>query len=207
VPLAPALCAVLGELPLFVAGSTHEGEEAAALEALAAAERAGYEATLALAPRHPERFERAAELVEKGGRRLRRRSALGGAKLAAGEVLLLDTLGELASLYAHARLAFVGGTLVPVGGHNLLEPARVGRPAVWGPHVANARESAALLLAAGAGEAVADAAALGRALVAALADPATASARGEAGRSALAAHLGATARSVALIERVLGVAP
>jgi 3-deoxy-D-manno-octulosonic-acid transferase len=206
-PLAPALCAVLGELPLFVAGSTHEGEEAAALEALAAAERAGYEATLALAPRHPERFERAAELVEKSGRRLRRRSALGGAKLAAREVLLLDTLGELASLYAHARLAFVGGTLVPVGGHNLLEPARVARPAVWGPHVANARESAALLLAAGAGETVADAAALGRAFVAALADPAAASARGEAGSSALAAHLGATARSVALIERVLGAAP
>jgi len=100
----------------------------------------------------------------------------------------------------------VGGSLAAVGGHNLLEPARVGRPAVWGPHVASARESAALLTAAGAGEPVADAAALGRALCAALADPEAAAVRGEAGRRALAAHEGATARSVALIERALGAA-
>jgi 3-deoxy-D-manno-octulosonic-acid transferase len=206
-PLAPAFAAVLGDVPLFVAGSTHEGEEAAALEALAAAERAGHGAALAIAPRHPERFARVADQIAKSGRRLRRRSALGETKLAPGDVLLLDTLGELASLYAHARLAFVGGSLAPVGGHNLLEPARVGRPALWGPHVANARESAALLLAAGAGEQLADAAALGRALVAALADPAAASARGAAGSKALAAHLGATERSVALIERVLGARP
>jgi 3-deoxy-D-manno-octulosonic-acid transferase len=206
-PLAPAFAAVLGDVPLFVAGSTHEGEEAAALEALAAAERAGHGAALSIAPRHPERFARVADQIAKSGRRLRRRSALGETKLAPGDVLLLDTLGELASLYAHARLAFVGGSLAPVGGHNLLEPARVGRPALWGPHVANARESAALLLAAGAGEQLADAAALGRALVAALADPAAASARGAAGSKALAAHLGATERSVALIERVLGARP
>jgi 3-deoxy-D-manno-octulosonic-acid transferase len=205
-PLSPALAAVLGELPLFVAGSTHEGEEAAALEALAAAERAGHAVALAIAPRHPERFERAADQVAKSGRRLHRRSTLGATPLAAGEVLLLDTLGELAGLYAHARIAFVGGTLAAVGGHNVLEPARVGRPAVWGPHVANACESAALLLAAGAGEQVPDVAALGRALCAALADPRAASARGEAGRRALAAHLGATERSAALIERVLGAA-
>lgn len=205
-PLAPALAAALGDAPLFVAGSTHEGEEAAALDALAAAERAGQHAALVLAPRHPERFARAAEHVAKSGRRLLRRSALGGDRLAAGEVLLLDTLGELASLYARARLAFVGGTLVPVGGHNLLEPARAGSPAAWGPHRANVKESAALLLAAGAGEEVADGRALGRALAAALADPAAAAARGAAGRRALAAHQGAVERSVGLIERVLGVA-
>ena len=206
-PLAPAFRAVLGDVPLFVAGSTHEGEEDAALDALAAAERAGFAAALALAPRHPDRFARAAERALRTGRRLRRRSALGDGRLAAGEVLLLDTLGELPALYAHARLALVGGSLAAVGGHNLLEPARVGRPAVWGPHVASARESAALLAAAGAGEEVADAAALGRALCAALADPEAAARRGEAGRGALAAHEGATARSVALIERALGAAP
>jgi 3-deoxy-D-manno-octulosonic-acid transferase len=206
-PLAPDLAAALGDAPLFVAGSTHEGEEAAALDALAAAERAGRRAALALAPRHPERYARAVEHVAKSGRRLVRRSALGGERLAVGEVLLLDTLGELASLYARARLAFVGGTLVPVGGHNLLEPARAGAPAVWGPHLANVKESAVLLLAAGAGEEVADAVGLGRALSAALADPAAAAARGAAGRRALAAHQGAVARSVALIERVLGMQP
>ena len=203
-PLAAAFASVLGRVPLFVAGSTHEGEEDAALEALAVAERAGHAAALVLAPRHPERFARAAEAVAKTGRRLRRRSALGHEPLAAGEVLLVDGLGELAALYAPARLAFVGGTLAPVGGHNLLEPARVGRPAVFGPHLANVRDNAALLASAGAGEEVADAAALGRALCAALADPAGADARGEAGRRALAAHEGATRRSVELIERVLG---
>jgi 3-deoxy-D-manno-octulosonic-acid transferase len=119
-------------------------------------------------------------------------------------VLLLDTLGELASLYAHARVAFVGGTLAPVGGHNVLEPALAGCPVLFGPHVENARESAALLLAAGAARQVPDAAALAAALVAALATPAETSLLGARGRAALATHRGATERSVALIERVLG---
>lgn len=210
-PLPESVRDVLGEVPLFVAGSTHEGEEPAALAALAAAERAGHAPALVLAPRHPERFDAAAGAVAAAGRRLRRRSALGadplapGASdpLAPGDVLLLDTLGELAAFYAHARLAFVGGSLVPVGGHNLLEPARVGRPAVWGPHVGNAREMEALLSAAGAGERVEDAAALGRALVAALADPEAANARGALGRAALDQHRHALDRSVALVERVL----
>jgi 3-deoxy-D-manno-octulosonic-acid transferase len=205
-PLAPELSAALADVPLFVAGSTHEGEEAAALEALAGAERAGQRVALVLAPRHPERFARAAEHVAASGRRLHRRSALGGERLAAGDVLLLDTLGELASLYARARLAFVGGTLARVGGHNPLEPARVGCPVVFGPHRENVRESAALLVGAGAAEQVADAFALGRVLAAALADPAEAARRGEAGRRALALHQGAVERSVALIEGVLGAA-
>jgi 3-deoxy-D-manno-octulosonic-acid transferase len=204
-PGAPAsdLAALLGDVPLVVAGSTHEGEEAAALAALAAAEQAGLPAALVLAPRHPERFERAAEIVLQAGRRLRRRSAPGAGALAAGEVLLLDTLGELASLYARARVAFVGGTLAPVGGHNLLEPARAGCPVLFGPHVANTGESAALLLEAGAADRVADAVALARAVVEALAQPAEAKARGARGAAALAAHRGAAARCVELIERVL----
>jgi 3-deoxy-D-manno-octulosonic-acid transferase len=204
-PGAPpaALAALLADVPFVVAGSTHEGEEAAALAALEAAERAGPGAALVLAPRHPERFERAAEIVRASGRRLRRRSAAGAGSLAAGEVLLLDTLGELATLYAGARVAFVGGTLAPVGGHNLLEPALAGCPVLFGPHVERARESAALLLAAGAAEQVADADALARAVVAALADPGAARARGARARAALAAHRGASERAVALIERVL----
>jgi 3-deoxy-D-manno-octulosonic-acid transferase len=135
---------------------------------------------------------------------LRRRSVPTSGALAAGEVLLLDTLGELASLYAHARVAFVGGTLAKVGGHNLLEPARVGCPVLFGPHVESTRESAALLLAADAARQVPDAAALAAALVEMLAAPALAALLGARGRAALAAHRGATERSVALIERVLG---
>jgi 3-deoxy-D-manno-octulosonic-acid transferase len=202
-PLPEAVRAALGDVPLLVAGSTHEGEEQAALEALTAAERAGHAAALLLAPRHPERFDAVAQIVARTGRRLRRRSALGSESIAAGEVLLLDSIGELASCYAHARLAFVGGSLAPVGGHNLLEPARVGRPAVWGPHVANAAEMEAMLLAVSAGQRVGDAAALGRALVDALVDPAAATARGAAGQAALAQHRDAVGRSVALVERAL----
>ena len=201
---APALAALLGDVPHVVAGSTHEGEEAAALGALGAAERAGLGAALVIAPRHPERFARAAEIVAQAGRPLRRRSTPGSGALAAGEVLLLDTLGELASLYAGARIAFVGGTLVPVGGHNVLEPARAGCPVLFGPHVESTRDSAALLLAAGAAQSVPDARALAAAVVEALAQPAEAKARGARGAAALAAHRGASARSVELIERVLG---
>ena len=200
---APELAALLAGVPLVVAASTHEGEEAAALAALAAAERAGLEAALLLAPRHPERFERVAELVAGTGRRLRRRTAPGAGALAAGEVLLLDTLGELPSLFGVARVAFVGGTLVPVGGHNVLEPALAGCPVLFGPELANVRESAALLRDADAAQLVADAPALAAAVVAALREPALAAARGARGRDALAAHRGATERSVALIERVL----
>jgi 3-deoxy-D-manno-octulosonic-acid transferase len=203
VPPAPELAALLGELPLVVAGSTHEGEEAAALSALAAAERAGRSAALALAPRHPERFERVAELVRESGRRLRRRSAPGPGPLVAGEVLLLDTLGELASLYPRAALAFVGGTLVPIGGHNLVEPALAGCPILIGPHVTNIRDTAALLLEADSARTVHDADALAAAVVETLAQPAAARARAARAGEVLAPHRGATSRCVALIERVL----
>jgi len=206
-PAAPDLEATLGTTPLVVAGSTHEGEEAAALAALDALERAGLVAALVIAPRHPERFERAAQIIQGAGRSLHRRSVPTRRVLAAGEVLLLDTLGELASLYAHARVAFVGGTLVPIGGHNVLEPALAGCPVLFGPHVESSRESAALLLAADAAQQVPDAAALATALVEMLATPARAALLGARGRAAVAAHRGATERSVALIERVLGAAP
>jgi 3-deoxy-D-manno-octulosonic-acid transferase len=201
---APALAALLGAVPIFVAGSTHEGEEAVALSAFAAAVRAGTEAALVLAPRHPERFERVAALVAERGLPLRRRSAPGEGPLRPGEVLLLDTLGELASLYPRAAVAFVGGTLAPIGGHSVVEPALAGCPVLLGPHLANTRDSAALLIEAGAATPVSDAEALAAAVAAALAEPAEARARGARGSAALAAHRGATARCVALIERVLG---
>jgi 3-deoxy-D-manno-octulosonic-acid transferase len=122
---------------------------------------------------------------------------------AAGDVLLLDTLGELPSLFAGARFAFVGGTLAPVGGHNVLEPAYAGRGVLFGPHVEKVREAAALLLACGGAHEVAEAAALATAVVEWLAHPEQAAACGAAAQRELARHRGATERSVALIERVL----
>jgi 3-deoxy-D-manno-octulosonic-acid transferase len=203
-PLPAALAAVLGKVPLLVAGSTHEGEEQAALEALAAARAAGCAAALALAPRHPERFEDVARLVGGRGLPLRRRSRLEERALEAGEVLLLDVIGELAALYAAAAVAFVGGSLVPRGGHNLVEPALARRAPLFGPHTENGREVAELLLAAGGARRVADSRELAEAALELLRDPAAAALRGERAAAALAPHRGATERSLALLERVRG---
>jgi len=200
--LAPDLAARLGDVPLLVAGSTHAGEEQAALAALAAAEAAGLRAALVLAPR---RSERAGEVLTLArGRRVRLRSAGEGAALRAGEVLVLDTLGELPALWPRASVAFVGGTLVRgVGGHNLIEPAQHARLVLHGPHCENARDAEELLRASGGGERVVDAADLARAVVGALRDPARTAALGAAGRAALEGHRGALARTIARIDALL----
>lgn len=204
-PLSAELAGALANAPpLIIAGSTHEGEEQAALDALAAARRAGLPAALVIAPRHLRRAGRVAAQVRAAGLRLHRRSALGGARLGEGEVLLLDTLGELAALWPWAAVAFVGGSLAPIGGHNLLEPLQCGRAVLFGPHADNAREAADCALSAGAGLRVRDAAELARRVCEALSQPAAWRARGEAGRRALAAHRGATARSLALLDRARG---
>jgi len=197
--LAPDLKSLLGRAPLIVAGSTHEGEEGALLEVLAGVEQVGLRASLVLAPRHPERFGAAEALARRAGRVVRRRSRLEQRPLAEGEVLLLDSMGELAGLYARAAVAFVGGSLVPVGGHNLLEPILEGQPVLFGPHTENAREAADLALRTGAGRRVADTADLVRTAIEALRDPTSWSARAEAGRQALEPHRGTAERSAKLI--------
>lgn len=197
--LAEDLKSRLGQVPLIVAGSTHEGEEGELLEALAGVEEAGLRASLVLAPRHPERFRAAEALARSAGRTVRRRSRLGLRPLAEGEVLLLDSMGELPGLYARAAVAFVGGSLVPVGGHNLLEPILEGQPVLFGPHTENAREAADLALRTGAGRRVADGADLARTAIEALRDPASWRAQAEAGRQALEHHRGTAERSAKLI--------
>jgi 3-deoxy-D-manno-octulosonic-acid transferase len=206
-PVPPDLDRVLAGAPLVVAGSTHPGEEAAVLAALAEAERAGLAAALVVAPRQRERAAEVAALVRRAGRRLRLRSSPGAEPLGPGEVLLLDTLGELPALWRRAEVAFVGGTLVGVGGHNVLEPVSAGRPVLFGPHTANVRHAVELVAAVGAGLPVADAASLGPALCALLRDPAGARERGERGRRALLAHRGSAARSAALVESLLAREP
>ncbi len=203
-PRAAELDALLGDVPYVVAASTHEGEEEAALAALSHAEAAGACAALVLAPRHARRFDAVAALASAAGRPVRRRSAPAGGPLRAGEVLLLDSVGELASLFSSARLAFVGGSLVERGGHNVIEPVQAGCPALLGPHVSNLLHALDLLEPVGAVRRVARGAELGPAFLEALADPAASRARGEAGRVALAPARGATARSVALISEVVG---
>jgi 3-deoxy-D-manno-octulosonic-acid transferase len=132
-------------LRLIVAGSTLEGEEAALLEAWPRLLQADPQLAMVLAPRHPERFAAVAALLEKSGAAWVRRSDWRSVPedslkpLNPGQIVLLDTIGELASVYSLASVAFVGGSLVPAGGHNPLEPAQFGVPIVIGPHFANFR--------------------------------------------------------------------
>jgi 3-deoxy-D-manno-octulosonic-acid transferase len=166
--------------PVWIAGSTHEGEEEAALEAHAIARAKHPGALLLLVPRHPQRFDAVRSLLTKKGTRFARRSA-GDVPGAAEEVFLVDTLGELQLFYAASDVAFVGGSLVPVGGHSLLEPALLGLPILSGPYTHNARDVADVLEASGALTIVADARDLGGRLVEAFDDPARARASGERG--------------------------
>jgi len=127
----------------LVAGSTLEGEEAVLLEAWPELIRSNPELVMVIAPRHPERFNLVAERIERSGFKWVRRSAWNGKAAAereavrGGEIVLLDTIGELASMYSIASVAFIGGSLAPSGGHNPLEPAQFGVPIIMGPSYEN----------------------------------------------------------------------
>ncbi|MGE3259974.1 MAG: 3-deoxy-D-manno-octulosonic acid transferase [Geobacter sp.] len=150
---------------VFTAASTHSGEEQAVLSAWRELAEQYPDARLVLVPRHPERSAEVARLVEQSGFKARRRTELAVDRLlAADELLLVDTVGELTNIYRLSDVVFVGGSLVPSGGHNLLEPAACGVPSLFGPHMNNFKEVAALTLQYGAGVQVADAAELQGAL-------------------------------------------
>lgn len=126
--------------PAMVFGSTAEGEEEIVLDAFQQVLKRFATSTMVLAPRHPERFDKVANLIAARGIPFVRRSAWPSPATLSGCVFLLDSVGELASVYAIADVAFVGGSLVPVGGHNILEPAQYGAALVVGPHTFNFRE-------------------------------------------------------------------
>jgi 3-deoxy-D-manno-octulosonic-acid transferase len=183
----------------WIAGSTHAGEEE---QVLAAHETLPQGALLLLVPRHPDRFDAVAELLARRGLNFTRRSS-GIAPDRATQVLLVDTVGELAALYAAADVAFVGGSLVPIGGHNLLEPAALGSPVLTGPSYSNAKDIARLLLAHGAALQVNDARELAAAVARLLADPLERRRMGDIGRRIVESNRGSVARLVALIEPLL----
>jgi 3-deoxy-D-manno-octulosonic-acid transferase len=187
--------------PVWVAGSTHAGEEAPVLAAHREARARWPELALVLAPRHPERASEVAAVAARDGSPVVRRTALPAA--GPHPLVVLDTVGELASLYAAADVVFVGGSLAPVGGHNVLEPARAGKPVLFGPHTTNFRAAAALLLEAGAARMVGDGAALAVELTRLLGDARLRASMGQAGREAVAARSGAVAATLELVERLL----
>ncbi len=187
---------------VWVAGSTHGGgEEEAVLEAHRYADAARSGALLVLAPRHPNRFDEVAGWLERQGVAFIRRSRSATDTAREGsDVLLLDTLGELLDFYAAADVAFVGGSLVPIGGHNLLEPASLGLPVLTGPHNSNGEDVARLLLDCGAAEMVRSGAELGSRVAALLADQALRREMGERGRAAVDRNRGALAKLLTLID-------
>jgi 3-deoxy-D-manno-octulosonic-acid transferase len=128
---------------VLVAGSTHRGEEEILLNAFISLKQRFPDLVMVLAPRHPQRFVEVEKLIEKSSLRYVRRSRLNGRLGQAPDVLLLDTIGELADFYRVADLAFVGGSLVDAGGHNLMEPAWHRKPVLFGPWVGGYAEIAA----------------------------------------------------------------
>ncbi len=189
---------------LWVAGSTHGGgEEQTLLEAQRRVRALHPEALLVLAPRHPQRFAEVAALLHQGGVSFVRRAQGAAAAAHTCEVLLLDSLGELLDFYAAADVAFVGGSLVPIGGHNLLEPAALGVPILTGPHNSNGEEIARLLIASGAAEVVRDAATLGARIGTLLANPEARVRIGAQGRASVDSNRGALGKLLGLIEPLL----
>lgn len=193
---------------LFVAGSTHPGEEEQLIACYQTLLQRFPALVLLVAPRHIERAPQVETMIRGKGLEVVRRSRLGAdppipANATGPRVILLDTRGELATVYRFAALAFVGGTLIPVGGHNLLEPAVWGKPVWFGPHTDHCQEVADLLIQAGGGRQVRDGEQLAAELAAHLDDRPSLARMGEAAQRAVLANRGALDRSLELIASVL----
>ena len=190
------------ERPAWIAASTHEGEEQAVIEAHSRLMRRFPDALMLVAPRHPERFKLMAQLCRSYGFVTATRSEDG---LAAPDTqcFVIDTLGELVPFLGAADVAFVAGSLDPIGGHNVLEPAALGVPVVVGPNTFNFAEVTDLLIERGAALRVQDAEGLAAALQKMLGDPALRARMGEAARSLVEAERGAVDRTLTIIERVV----
>lgn len=188
--------------PVWIAGSTHEREEDIVLDAHERLRAARNDALLLLVPRHPNRFDEVKAWLRARNVRFVARSTR-EAVAADTSVLLVDTLGELLSFYSAANVAFVGGSLVPVGGHNLLEPAVLNRPVIVGPHTFNAADIAQMFLASGAAVQVESATELGAAVLDLLTNAARRDQMIARAHAILQANRGALARLLTLIETLL----
>jgi len=190
---------------VIVAGSTHHGEDEPVVAVCRALLDSGSDLILVLVPRHPERSNEAALLLRKEGFdvTLRSRMEERSVPFTAGEALVVDRVGELMNFYTLADLVFVGGSLAPTGGHNLLEPASVGVPSLFGPNMTNFREITAMVLDAEAGIQVADGAELLTACAALLADDNRRSRLGRNGLDLMARLGGSTELHMAVINRIV----
>lgn len=210
----PAAPPVVGELrnsiashgggPVLICGSTVEGEEPILLKAFENVLVQHPRAVMILAPRHPERFAAVASLLEKMAIRFWRRTVWKGEPLSGG-VLLLDTIGELSALYALADVAFVGGSLVPRGGHNIIEPAKYGVATVVGTHTDNFRDIVSLFQRRDAVR-IADESQLPLVFMELLNSDAQRKALGQRAADTMRSQLGATGRTLTELRKLLGQA-
>ncbi|MGH8055715.1 MAG: 3-deoxy-D-manno-octulosonic acid transferase, partial [Candidatus Entotheonellia bacterium] len=194
----------IGDAPVFLAGSTHRGEEEIVLEAYLQARAQVPALRLLLAPRHLERLDEIEALLQGHRLTVHRRSQ--GRLPSHGTdvpVLLLDTIGELARLYAVGTVVFVGGSFVPIGGHNVLEPAAHRKAILFGPHMHNFHQIAAALLEADGALQVQQPEAMGERVSALLQHPERRQALGDAAYCVLHQNQGAIPRNVHLIEQLL----
>ncbi len=197
-----------GRVPVLIAASTMAGEEPIVLEAWSRVRPHYPGALLILAPRHPARFDEVARILTAGGHSFVRRTRLASpdaadlSRLAVSEVLLLDSIGELAGVLELADVVFMGGSLVPTGGHNILEAAYWSKPVLFGPHMQNFRDIARLFLDAQACLQVRDGNELADSVLRLFADRTAARELGERGKQVLAQHQGATGRVLEQIQRL-----
>jgi len=198
--LGAALKARIGERPVLLAASTREGEEALILDA---AHHLPPEVLLVVVPRHPERFDEVASALTARGLAFQRRSHEGPIDVRT-RVLLGDSMGEMFAYYAAADMAFIGGSLAPLGGQNLIEACAVGTPVLVGPHTFNFEEAAREAIQAGAAERVATAQALIQRATELLSSPHALARMSEAGRHFADTHRGATGR---LLDEIRQAAP
>jgi 3-deoxy-D-manno-octulosonic-acid transferase len=194
--------AIAHDSAVIVCGSTAEGEEELVLQAFKLVQRQFPSAVMILAPRHPERFDKVAGLLSSSGIAFVRRSSWAAACPISGGIFLLDSVGELASVYALADIAFVGGSLVPGGGHNILEPAQYGVAIVVGPHTFNFREIVSIFQ---SGDAlrVAEADSFGPILVRLLSDLEQRRLVGRHARDLFTTYAGATQRTLQALRPLL----
>lgn len=190
---------------VLLAGSTHEGEDPIILKVFKSLLETHPDSLLILVPRHPERFARSAALVRSAGLELARRSE-GLSCSPATQCFLIDTMGELMLFYAACDIAFVGGSIDPVGGHNPLEPAALGKPVIVGPYTFNFADIIKQLLQANAAIQVPNEEALERSLRELLDDPDRRDAMGQAGISLVKTGQGAVQRTLDLVDKTLTAA-
>jgi len=193
---------------IFVAGSTHRGEEEIILDVYLEIIKSHPDMVLVLAPRHLERLVEVEKLLSNRNLKSIRRTEF-SSKFElnkSSQVILLDTIGELNRFYALARIVFVGGSLVPVGGHNILEPASLGKAVLFGPHMDNFREIANSFISKGGGRVVSNRVELLKNILGLLSNDKELERMGKTAREIVEAHKGASEKSARLIKKLLLVA-